>query len=189
MRQRIWQFLLPIITWLHSRDVPAPDNKSLGYCCRNSRPTVINPLIYHDVSSDRAWWLPHREPCVSCQSPASTKSLGARRQYSQATVNNVLPVMTGSPALLTWPPPGTDAKSAWAAPRVNPAHYAVGDNESSTKITSILVTKYLFPGAFLVLLDLSSHVWQVERLKPLAMASLTGNSGRNYVWNFSFTFQ
>ena len=30
-----------------SRDVPAPDNKSLGCCCRthgNSRPTVINPL-------------------------------------------------------------------------------------------------------------------------------------------------
>ena len=26
-----------------SRDVPAPDNKSLGCCCRNSRPTVINP--------------------------------------------------------------------------------------------------------------------------------------------------
>ena len=26
-----------------SRDVPAPDNKSLGCCCRNSLPTVINP--------------------------------------------------------------------------------------------------------------------------------------------------
>ena len=25
------------------RDVPAPDNKSLGCCCRNSFPTVINP--------------------------------------------------------------------------------------------------------------------------------------------------
>ena len=34
------------------------------------------------------------------------KSLGARRQYSQATANNVLPVMTGSPAFLTRPPPG-----------------------------------------------------------------------------------
>ena len=31
---------------LRSRDVPAPDNKSLGYCCRNSLPTVINPLIH-----------------------------------------------------------------------------------------------------------------------------------------------
>ena len=29
---------------LRSRDVPAPDNKSLGCCCRNSLPTVINPL-------------------------------------------------------------------------------------------------------------------------------------------------
>ena len=29
---------------LRSRDVPALDNKSLGCCCRNSRPTVINPL-------------------------------------------------------------------------------------------------------------------------------------------------
>ena len=29
----------------HGRsDVPAPDNKSLGCCCRNSLPTVINPL-------------------------------------------------------------------------------------------------------------------------------------------------
>ena len=30
--------------------------------------------IHHDVSSDRAWWLPFREPCVSCQSPASAGS-------------------------------------------------------------------------------------------------------------------
>ena len=38
-------------------------------------------------------------------SPAwQTKSLGARRQYSQATVNNVLPLMTDSPAFLTRPP-------------------------------------------------------------------------------------
>ena len=29
---------------LRSRDVPAPDNKSLGCCCRSSLPTVINPL-------------------------------------------------------------------------------------------------------------------------------------------------
>ena len=28
---------------LRSRDVPAPDNKSRGWCCRNSLPTVINP--------------------------------------------------------------------------------------------------------------------------------------------------
>ena len=45
-------------------------------------------------------------------SPAwQTKSLGARRQYSQATVNNVLPLMTDSPAFLTWPP--NIAHSAW----------------------------------------------------------------------------
>ena len=30
---------------LRSRDVPAPDNKSLGYCCRNYLPTVINTLV------------------------------------------------------------------------------------------------------------------------------------------------
>ena len=36
-----------------------------------------------------------------------TKSLGARRQYSQATAYNVLPAMTGSPAFLTRPPPGS----------------------------------------------------------------------------------
>ena len=45
-------------------------------------------------------------------SPAwQTKSLGARRQYSQATVNNVLPLMTDSPAFLTRPP--NIAHSAW----------------------------------------------------------------------------
>ena len=45
-------------------------------------------------------------------SPAwETKSLGARRQYLQATVNNVLPLMTDNPAFLTWPPNITH--SAW----------------------------------------------------------------------------
>ena len=45
-------------------------------------------------------------------SPAwQTKSLGARRQYTQATVNNVLPLMTDSPAFLTRPP--NIAHSAW----------------------------------------------------------------------------
>ena len=45
-------------------------------------------------------------------SPAwQTKSLGARRQYSQATVNNVLPLMTDSPTFLTRPP--NIAHSTW----------------------------------------------------------------------------
>ena len=45
-------------------------------------------------------------------SPAwQTKSLEARRQYSQATVNNVLPLMTDSPAFLTRSP--NIAHSAW----------------------------------------------------------------------------
>ena len=45
-------------------------------------------------------------------SPAwQTKSLEARRQYSQATVNNVLPLMTDSPVFLTRPP--NIAHSAW----------------------------------------------------------------------------
>ena len=35
---------VPRALLLRSRDVPAPDNKSLGCCCRNSLPTVINPL-------------------------------------------------------------------------------------------------------------------------------------------------
>ena len=40
--------------------------------------------IHHDVSSDRAWWLPYREPCVSCQSPASAGlgSPGDSRSHS-----------------------------------------------------------------------------------------------------------
>ena len=47
------------------------------------------------------------EPCLGWtrESRRQPKSLGARRQYSQATGNNVLPVMTGSPAFLTRPPP------------------------------------------------------------------------------------
>ena len=46
------------------------------------------------------------EPCLSwTREPRRQPSLGARRQYSQATANNVLPVMTGSPAFLTRPPP------------------------------------------------------------------------------------
>ena len=40
-----------------------------------------------------------------------TKSLGTRRQYSQATVNNVLPLLTDSPTFLTRPP--NIAHSAW----------------------------------------------------------------------------
>ena len=45
-------------------------------------------------------------------SPAwQTKSIGARRQYSQATANNVLPLLTDSPAFLTRPP--NIAHSAW----------------------------------------------------------------------------
>ena len=45
-------------------------------------------------------------------SPAwQTKSLEARRQYSQVTVNNVLPLMTDSPAFLTRSP--NIAHSAW----------------------------------------------------------------------------
>ena len=34
---------------LHSRDVPATDNKSLGCCCHNSLPTMINSLIGHCI--------------------------------------------------------------------------------------------------------------------------------------------
>ena len=35
---------ITLFSQLRSRDVPAPDNKSRGCCCRNSLPTVINPL-------------------------------------------------------------------------------------------------------------------------------------------------
>ena len=45
--------------------------------------------IHHDVSSDRAWWLPYREPCVSCQSPASAGlwSPGDSRSHSRHVGN------------------------------------------------------------------------------------------------------
>ena len=51
------------------------------------------------------------EPCLGWTREArgQTKSPKARWQYSQATVNNVLPLMTCSPAFLTWPPPGYHA--------------------------------------------------------------------------------
>ena len=54
------------------------------------------------------------EPCLGWtrERRGQTRSLGARRQYSQATVNNVLPVMTGSPAFLTRPPPGYEGFSS-----------------------------------------------------------------------------
>ena len=47
------------------------------------------------------------EPCLGWtrEPRRQPKLLGTRRQYSQATGNNVLPVMTGSPAFLTRPPP------------------------------------------------------------------------------------
>ena len=38
-------------TFLCSLDVPAPDNKSFGCCCRNSLPTVINPN--HNMTKQR----------------------------------------------------------------------------------------------------------------------------------------
>ena len=37
------QYIYYLRRELRSRDVPAPDNKSRGCCCRDSRPTVINP--------------------------------------------------------------------------------------------------------------------------------------------------
>ena len=45
--------------------------------------------IHHDVSSDRAWWLPYREPCVSCQSSASAGlgSPGDSRSHSRHVGN------------------------------------------------------------------------------------------------------
>ena len=54
------------------------------------------------------------EPCLGWtrEPRGQPKSLGAGRQYSQATANNVLPVMTGSPAFLTRPPPVTCVRPA-----------------------------------------------------------------------------
>ena len=77
--------------------------------------------IHHDVLSDRSSMMAAEsrallelsEPCLGWtrEPRGQTKSLGACRQYSQATVNNVLLVMTGSPAFLTRPPPGV---SVWS---------------------------------------------------------------------------
>ena len=57
------------------------------------------------------------EPCLGWtrEPRRQPKSLGARRQYSQATANNVLPVMTGSPAFLTRPPPANVPGKIWVS--------------------------------------------------------------------------
>ena len=71
------------------------DEEFDSFCCRFTRMSrVMEPGGCRIASS--AW---------------QTKSLGARRQYSQATVNNVLPLTTDSPAFLTRPP--NIAHSAW----------------------------------------------------------------------------
>ena len=59
------------------------------------------------------------EPCLGWtrEPRRQPKSLGALRQYSQATGNNVLPVMTGSPAFLTRPPPVEVAPPKWPYPK------------------------------------------------------------------------
>ena len=56
-------------------------------------------------------WVMEHGGCRIASPVWQTKSLGARRQYSQATVNNMLPRMTDSPAFLTRPP--NIAPSAW----------------------------------------------------------------------------
>ena len=62
---------------LRSRDVPAPDNKSLGCCCRNSRPTVINP----DYNMNKQRYIPpiydkirSRPPPIRATSPTCLHS-------------------------------------------------------------------------------------------------------------------
>ena len=71
------------------------DEEFDSFCCRF---TTISRVMEHGGGriASPAW---------------QTNSLGARRQYSQATANNVLPLMTDSLASQTWPP--NIAHSAW----------------------------------------------------------------------------
>ena len=71
------------------------DEEFDSFCCRF---TTMSPVM---------------EPggCRIASPVWQTKSLGTRRQYSQATVNNVLPLITDSPTFLTLPP--NIAHSAW----------------------------------------------------------------------------
>ena len=71
------------------------DEEFDSFCCRF---TTMSRVMEHGG-------------CRIASLPWQTKSLGARRQYSQATVNNVLPLMTDSSAFLTRPP--NIAHSAW----------------------------------------------------------------------------
>ena len=77
------------------------------------------------------------EPCLGwTQEPrGQPKSLGACQQYSQATVNKVLLVMTGSPAFLTRPPPGM-ASPAWVVNTENSFYWnTTTGNNSSTDVS------------------------------------------------------
>ena len=71
------------------------DEEFDSFCCRF---TTMSRVIEHDG-------------CRIASPAWQTKSPGARRQHSQATVNNVLPLMTDSPSFLTRPP--NIAHSAW----------------------------------------------------------------------------
>ena len=47
---------------LRSLDVPGPDNKSFECCCRNSRPTVINPLNTLELRHKGRNGVSHHQP-------------------------------------------------------------------------------------------------------------------------------
>ena len=71
------------------------DEEFDSFCCRFTTMSPVMELGGCRIASP-AWQM---------------KSLGTRRQYSQATVNNVLPLLTDSPTFLTRPP--NIAHSAW----------------------------------------------------------------------------
>ena len=77
------------VTWV--RYVPKSTQFVLGWCVWGEEfdSFCCRLRIHHDVSSDRAWWLPYREPCVSCQRPASAGlgSPGDRRSHSGHVCN------------------------------------------------------------------------------------------------------
>ena len=75
------------------------DEEFDSFCCRF---TTMSPVMARVMESGG---------CRIASPAWQMKSLGTRRQYSQATVNNVLPLITDNPTFLTRPP--NIAHSAW----------------------------------------------------------------------------
>ena len=140
-----------------------------SFCCRVTTMSRAWSSIVAAVS--RA--LPElSEPCLGWtrEPRRQTKSLGARRQYSQATANNVLPVLTGSPAFLTRSPPGSRPVSIALRNKVNFTNYAtkLSQNYYTTSFRHFSGNEHpysvIFKSIFHEKLLQNSSIWRGNRV-------------------------